>query len=180
MNYTAAIAVTPQPPTTAHYLFKLQRANDFAVFSLGSIALIIHYHPPASVKTISCSLCKHLSECWIRSSPAPCQVDDPRCCSNTNTSGLMAPYLFDYFRSITRPFCNISFGCFYESLSALPTLQFYFLITTVHQAGFHLERAALCQAYHLIHQRPVRQLAMLHTPQYCPPRAAPLLVTLLR
>lgn len=73
-----------------------------------------------------------------------------------------------------RLFCNIYFGCFYESLSTLPTLQFYFLITTVHQAGFHLERAALCQAYHLIHQRLVRQLSMLHTPQSCPPRAAPL------
>lgn len=71
-----------------------------------------------------------------------------------------------------------SFCCFYESLSTLPTLQFYFLITTVHQAGFHLERAALCQAYHLIHQRAVRQLSMLHTPCSCPPRATPLLVTL--
>lgn len=78
---------------------------------------------------------------------------------------------------IMRLSCNTSFGCFSESLSTLPTLQFYFLITTVHQAGIHLERAALCQAYHLIHQRPVRQLPMLHTPKSCPPRAAPLLVT---
>lgn len=75
---------------------------------------------------------------------------------------------FFFFCSSTRLFCNISFGCFYESLSTLSTLQFYFLITTVHQAGFHLERAALCQTYNLIHQRPVRQLFMRHTPPVSP------------
>lgn len=73
-----------------------------------------------------------------------------------------------FFCSSTCLFCNISFGCFYESLSTLPTLQFYFLITTVHQAGFHLERATLCQTYNLIHQWPVRQLSMRHTPLVSP------------
>lgn len=77
-------------------------------------------------------------------------------------------------------FSTILQNYIYESLSTPPTLQFYFLITTVHPAGFHLERAGLCQAYHLIHQRHARQLSMPHTPQPCPSRAAPLLVTLLR
>lgn len=97
----------PQLPHTTFSGYKEQMILLF--FSLGSIALSVHYHPPASVKTISCSLCKHLSECWMRSPPAPCQVDDLRCCSNINISSLMAPYLVNYFRSITRLFCNISF-----------------------------------------------------------------------
>lgn len=38
----------------------------------------------------------------------------------------------------------------------------------MHQAGFHLERAALCQTYNLIRQQPVRQLSMRHTPPVSP------------
>lgn len=130
------------------------------------------------MKILSCFLCKPVYECWIRSSPVRCQVDNlPLQHQHFWLSGSISS---EVFCSITRLFRNISFGCFYESLSTLPTLQFYFLITTLHQAGFHLERATLCQAYHLIHQQPVRQLSVLHTPQSCPPRAIPLLVTLLR
>lgn len=112
-------------------------------------------------------LFKHPSQCWIGSpSVLPgwwpvllLLLLDPV------FSSLMAPYPLPLFCSVMRLLSSVSFSCFYESLSTLPTLQFYILITTVHQAGFHLERAALCQAYHLIHQQPVRQpLCAAHSP----------------
>lgn len=103
-------------------------------------------------------LFKHPSQCWIGSPPVlPGWWPVLLLLLHQVFSSLMAPYPLPLFCSVMRLLSSVSFSCFYESLSTLPTLQFYILITTVHQAGFHLERAALCQAYHLIHQRPVRQ-----------------------
>lgn len=90
-------------------------------------------------------------------------VDDLWYSHRTNSAATWFHVFVPYFAQLLL-YCKHFFWIFfYESLSTLPTLQFDILITTVHQAGFHLERAALFQAYHLIHQQPVHQLSMPHS-----------------
>lgn len=135
-----------------HITFLGYKEQTIKLFtSLGSVYALIR---PLRGKF----LFKHPSQCWI-GSPLVLPGWWPMLLPLLHRvfSSLVAPYPLALFCSIMRLLSSISFSCFYQSLSIVPALQFYILITTVHQAGFHLERAVLCQAYHLIHQRHVRQ-----------------------
>lgn len=95
-----------------------------------------------------------------------------RWCFNVNIYTITAPFLLWFLfvsaHLVVRLFCDVA--CFLRELKRRPHPSvLFFLITTVHQAGFHLERAALCcQTYNLIHQLPVRQLSVRHARQVSP------------
>ena len=146
MNYAAADAVIPNPQLP-HHLFRLQRANNSTAFPIGSIAVIPLLHQAVLVNI---SLKVSITSWLLLQCPA--------------SYSFVSMFWLIRFASVLP---HVFFGCFTENPRNLPTLQFYFLITTVHQAGVHLERAALCQAYHLIHQWPVFQLSAPHTPRSC-------------
>lgn len=152
------LMLTPQPPLPPpppHATFLGYKEQMISLFSTW-------------LDSTKCTVSSHcFSSSVLGSPPALCQVEDPCWVLRQHSQAASALLCFYFAQS---HFCSALFPLvvLIKGWTPSPTFSFSFLITTLHQTGFQLERAALCQAYHLIHQRPACQLSVLHTPRSLP------------
>lgn len=159
------VAVTPTPSYRSPSLSLTQ--NKWFCCFLDFIPLIVSYHPcplpPLLWKWHPVFFCKHLSECWIWSTPMSCQAGDIYCCTSIRC---LPPSWLRVLLSIVLNFTPISKHFLWEPEQH--TLSFSFIFKSaqcIKQAW-----AVRCQAYHLIHPWPVHQLSVFPTTCCSAPR----------